>query len=71
LFPAFFAAFLVDFFADFLADFFVDFFAARPRLPALFFVPLPAPLRAPLDFFAPLLAAISFAPLLVWVWASP
>ena len=62
--PAFAADFLVDFFDDF-DDFFVDFFAPPRacRLPALFFVPLPPPLRAPLDFLAPFLAAIWFAPL--------
>ena len=63
--PAFAADFLVDFFDDFFDDFFVDFFAPPRacRLPALFFVPLPPPLRAPLDFLAPFLAAIWFAPL--------
>jgi len=52
LLPAFFADFLVAF-TDFLApprDFDFD---------ALFFVPLPAPLRAPLDFLVPFLAAIA------------
>jgi len=64
----FFAAFLVLFFAaffvDFLAAFFVDFFAPPRRLDfaALFFVPLRPPLRAPLDFLVPFLAAISLAP---------
>ena len=67
------AAFFVPFFAAFLPPpFFVDFLAALadffapPRdadLPALFFVPLPPPLRVPLDFLLPFLAAISFAPL--------
>jgi len=61
-----FAAFLVPlpaFFVDFLAAF-TDFFAP-PRdfdFDALFFVPLPAPLRAPLDFLVPFLAAIAFTP---------
>jgi hypothetical protein len=70
-FPAFFvdfAAFFVPlpappFFVDFLAAFLVDFLA--PPLDffdALFFVPLPPPLRAPLDFLVPFLAAIWFAP---------
>src|SRR6185369_16256234 len=53
------AAFFVPlpaFFADFLAAF-TD-FLAPPRyfdFDALFFVPLPAPLRAPLDFLVPFL----------------
>jgi len=57
--PAFFA----DFFADFFAAF-TDFFAP-PRdfdFDALFLVPLPAALRAPLDFLVPFLAAIAFTP---------
>jgi hypothetical protein len=69
----FFAAFLVAFAAFFvpLPPFLVDFFAAftdffaPPRdfdFDALFFVPLPAPLRAPLDFLVPFLVAIAFAP---------
>ncbi|HEY0766011.1 MAG TPA: hypothetical protein VGD61_26760 [Pyrinomonadaceae bacterium] len=54
-------------FDDFLADFFADFtaFFAPPRdfdFDALFLVPLPAPLRAPLDFLVPFLAAIAFTP---------
>ena len=62
----FFAALRVPaFFVDFLAAFFVDFFAP-PRdadlAAPLFFVPLPPPLRAPLDFLVPFLAAISLAP---------
>jgi hypothetical protein len=61
------AAFLVLFFAAFFVDFlaaFVDFFAPpRPLdFAALFFVPLRPPLRAPLDFLVPFLAAISLAP---------
>lgn len=73
----FFAAFLVVFFAalralpffvDFLAAFLVD-FLAPPReadlAALLFFVPLPPPLREPLDFLVPFLATISLAPLLV------
>jgi hypothetical protein len=57
--------------ADFLPPFFVDFLAAftaffaPPRdfdFDALFFVPFPAPLRAPLDFLVPFLAAIAFTP---------
>jgi hypothetical protein len=58
------AAFFVPlpaFFVDFLAAF-TD-FLAPPRdfdFDALFFVPLPAPLRAPLDFLVPFLAAIAF-----------
>ena len=55
------AAFFVLFFADFLAAF--TYFLAPPRdfdFDALFFVPLPAPLRAPLDFLVPFLAAIAF-----------
>jgi hypothetical protein len=66
VFAAFFAALPLPFFVDFLAAL-VDFFAP-PRdldLDALFFVPLPPPLRAPLDFLVPFLAAISFTPLLV------
>lgn len=62
--PPFLAAFFVVFFADFFAAFF-ELFAAPPRdwaLRAVFFVALPPPLRAPLDFFDPFLAAISFAP---------
>jgi hypothetical protein len=57
------AAFFVPFFDDFLVAF-TD-FLAPPRdfdFDALFFVPLPAPLRAPLDFLVPFLAAIAFAP---------
>ena len=60
------AAFFVPlpaFVDDFLAAF-TDFFAP-PRdfdFDALFFVPLPAPLRAPLDFLVPFLAAIAIAP---------
>lgn len=72
-FAAFFAAaFLVAFAAffvplPFLVDFFAAFtdFFAPPRdfdFDALFFVPLPAPLRAPLDFLVPFLVAIAFAP---------
>jgi hypothetical protein len=55
------ADFFVLFFADFLAAF--TYFLAPPRdfdFDALFFVPLPAPLRAPLDFLVPFLAAIAF-----------
>lgn len=55
-------AFFVDFLAAFFVDFFVDFFAP-PRFADLaalfFFVPLPPPLRAPLDFLVPFLATIS------------
>jgi hypothetical protein len=69
----FLAAFLVLFEAFFvlLPPFFVDFFAAFTGFfaplrdfdfDALFFVPLPPPLRAPLDFLVPFLAAIAFAP---------
>jgi hypothetical protein len=64
--PAFFAVFFAAFLEDFLEDFLVAFLAAPRRacfLPALFFVALPAPLRAPLDVFDPFLAAILFAPL--------
>jgi hypothetical protein len=67
VFAAFFAAFFVPlpapFFVDFLAAL-VVFFAPPPDfdLAALFFVPFPPPLRAPLDFLVPFLAAISFAP---------
>jgi hypothetical protein len=68
----FFADFFVDFvaffvplpappfFVDFLAAFLVD-FLAPPRdfdFDALFFVPFPPPLRAPLDFLVPFLAAM-------------
>jgi hypothetical protein len=71
-FVPFFAAFLpppffVDFLAAFLVDFLVDFFA--PPLDfdfdALFFAAFLPPLRAPLDFLLPFLAAIGFAPLFV------
>jgi hypothetical protein len=61
--PAFFDDFLADFFADFFAAFTA--FFAPPRdfdFDALFLVPLPAPLRAPLDFLVPFLAAIAFTP---------
>ena len=59
---AFFVLFAA-FFVDFLAAF-TDFFApARDfDFDALFFVPLPAALRAPLDFLVPFLAAIEFTP---------
>jgi hypothetical protein len=72
----FFAAFLVLFFAAFFVDFlaaFVDFFAPpRPLdFAALFFVPLRPPLRAPLDFLVPFLAAISLAPFVGLSVASP
>jgi hypothetical protein len=68
-FTDFFAAFFVPlpaalFFVDFLAAFLVV-FLAPPRdfdFDALFLVPLPPPLRAPLDFLVPFLAAIWFAP---------
>lgn len=75
-FVVFFAAFFVDllalaaFFVP-LPAFFTDFFAAftaffaPPRdfdFDALFLVALPAPLRAPLDFLVPFLAAIAFTP---------
>jgi hypothetical protein len=62
----FFAALPPRFFVDFFVDFLAAFFA--PPLPldldALFFVPLPPRLRAPLDFLVPFLVAISFAPLI-------
>jgi len=67
-------------FADFLATFFVDFLAAftdffaPPRdfdFDALFFVPFPAPLRAPLDFLVPFLAAIAFTPFKFFEFGSP
>jgi hypothetical protein len=64
--------FFVDFFVDFLAAFFVD-FLAPPRdfdFDALFLVPFPAPLRAPLDFLAPFLAAIMFAPYVYFEFGS-
>ena len=67
-FVPFFAAFLPPpFFVDFLAAFLVDFFAPPLDLDfdALFFPALPPPLRAPLDFLLPFLAAIEFAPLFV------
>src|SRR5256714_14427828 len=63
-----FAAFLVPLLVFFAADlrappFFADFLAALLDFFALpFLVPLPPPLRAPLDFLLPFLAAISFAP---------
>jgi len=62
-----FAAFLPPFFVDFLAAFLVDFFAPPLEFDfeALFFPAFPPPLRAPLDFLLPFLAAILFAPL-VW-----
>jgi hypothetical protein len=59
-----FAAFFVPlpappFFVDFLAAFLVDFFAPpRDFFDALFFVPFPPPLREPLDFLVPFLAAM-------------
>jgi hypothetical protein len=59
--------FLVDFLAA-LADFF-----APPRpwdFDALFFVAFPPPLRAPLDFLLPFLAAIWFAPLVCFEFGS-
>jgi hypothetical protein len=63
----FFAAFFVPFFPALPPPFFVDFFAAFFAVPLLpldleapFFVPLPPPLRAPLDFLPPFLVAISF-----------
>jgi hypothetical protein len=67
-FVPFFAAFLPPpFLVDFLAAFLVDFFAPPLDLDfdALFFAALPPPLRAPLDFLLPFLAAIRFAPLFV------
>jgi hypothetical protein len=79
----FFAAFFVVFFAalrvpaffvDFLAAFFVDFFAplyAEDLAALLFFVPFLPPLRAPLDFLVPFLAAISLAPFIGLSLASP
>jgi hypothetical protein len=77
-FPAFFvdfAAFFVPlpappFFVDFLAAFLVVFFAP-PRdfdFDALFFVPLPLPLRAPLDFLVPFLAAICSLLMCILSW---
>jgi hypothetical protein len=56
--------FFVDFLAAFLVDFLVDFLAPFRDFDfdALFFVPLPPPLRAPLDFLVPFLAAIYFTP---------
>src|SRR5688572_14862132 len=64
--PFFVPPFLVPppFLVDFLAAF-ADFFPPPPPfdVEALFFVPLPPPLRAPLDFLVPFLAAISYAPL--------
>jgi len=51
-----------------LADFF-----APPRpldFDALFFAAFPPPLRAPLDFLLPFLAAIWFAPLFVFEFGS-
>jgi hypothetical protein len=67
-FVPFFAAFLPPpFFVDFLAAFLVDFFVPPLDLDfdAPFFAALPPPLRAPLDFLLPFLAAIAFAPLFV------
>ena len=63
-FVPFFAAFLPPFFVDFLAAFLVDFFVPPLDLDfdAPFFAALPPPLRAPLDFLLPFLAAIRFAP---------
>jgi hypothetical protein len=64
-FAAFFVVFFAAFFVPFLAvPFLVDFFAvflAAPRdldFDALFFAALPPPLRAPLDFLLPFLAAM-------------
>ena len=62
------AAFLVPFFPALPPPFFVDFLAAFFAVPlpldldALFLVPLPPPLRAPLDFLVPFLVASWFAP---------
>jgi hypothetical protein len=72
VFAAFFAALPLRFLVDFLAAL-VDFFAPPLDfdLDALFFVPLPPPLRAPLDFLVPFLAAISFAPFVGLSLGSP
>ena len=62
-FPALPLLFFVDFFVDFLAA-----FLAVPRpldFDALFLVPFPPRLRAPLDFLPPFLVAILFAPYVV------
>jgi hypothetical protein len=67
-FAAFFVPFLLAaFFVDFLAAFLVDLLAPpRPLdFDALFFAAFLPPLRAPLDFLLPFLAAIGFAPLFV------